>query len=94
MDARKYDNMEQLAQITLGDWKETITLHQAWLWFNDLVGLVRAAHYQLDRADVMFADGNLPQRVEWLRERMEAAESQRHEPEAEQEEKADASSTD
>jgi len=74
MKADNYDNMMQLAKMTLDEWTSIVTPHQAWVWFNDLVSLVKAIHYEIDKTDVMFCEGDLRQRMQWLRERLEAAE--------------------
>jgi len=75
MNADNYENMQRLEKITLAEWEKTVSLHQAWLWFNNLVLLIKRSHFELDKSDVMFGEGDLRERIEWLRKRMEAAEA-------------------
>ena len=74
MNADKHDNMQRIAKLTLQEWKDTVSIHQAYLWWNDLKSLIDRAHFQIDKANINFGEGDLPERISWLRERMEDAE--------------------
>jgi len=76
MNAGNHEDMVRIEEMTLDEWKADVTPHQSWLWCNDLISLIKATHYEIDKADVMFCDGNLRRRVELLRQRMEEAESE------------------
>ncbi|KKM91188.1 hypothetical protein LCGC14_1231050 [marine sediment metagenome] len=79
MNADNHDNMVRIKAITLDEWKAEVTDHAAYLWCNDLIMLVERCHYELDKTDVMFGEGDLRERIEWLRTRMEDAEANRTE---------------
>jgi hypothetical protein len=75
MNADKHDNMKRIQEIGLNEWKDTVTLYQSRQWFHDLAQLIDRTHSAIDRTGVMFGDGDLRQRVEWLVERLEEAET-------------------
>ena len=76
MNADNYDNMKRIEKITLAEWEKTVSPHSAYVWFHDLVMLICRTHYEIDKTGVGFGEGDLQERVRWLRERMEVAEAE------------------